>query len=50
MGLLWGKKTLSGVKVGGLHIPKYKTQAHLQCVVGNPKLAEAASWGTSLGG
>ena len=49
MGLLWGKRTQNGVKVGVVHLPRHSVQTTNHFTVGDETLAEAVSWGTFLG-
>ena len=50
MGLLWGDKTTTGIRVGGLIIPPHERQAKTECVVGERDLQGAIQWGRDMGG
>ena len=49
-GVVVGEKDTEWVKVGAVHIPTHNVQTSTLCAVGDGALAEAISWGTSLGG
>ena len=50
MGLLWGDKTATGVKVEGLMIPLHELHTRMECVVGEWELEEAMKLGRGMGG
>ena len=50
MGLLWGDKIATRVKVEGLIIPLHERQTRTEYVVGELELEEAIKWGRDMGG